>query len=214
MANNNFIHSERSEVTAIGNAIVHVAPDSATIAAVLSQWETESKIAFFGARTKSIAVRDFLKTQNVRGYSNMRISVAREPGPPLGPGRAGNPGYRAKVRFNVKIADLDQLDEVTQALIDAGVEELSVTMYQTSLMNEMRNDAQRQAIAAARERAELYCHEAGVTLGKVLAIDEIIVPPKPAAPPGTPPPPEPDPTDIAVSANVAVTFEIVRDTID
>ena len=87
--------------------------------------------------------------------------------------------------------------------------------YQSSLLPEMRNDARRQAIAAAKEKAELYCQEAGVSVGKVLAIDEVAaIPPGPKPLPQSPAAATADPAEITVAANVTMTFEINREGMD
>jgi hypothetical protein len=39
-------------------------------------------------------------------------------------------------------------------------------------LKELRADARKQAVVAAREKAELYCREAGVAVGKVIAIED------------------------------------------
>ena len=125
--------------------------------------------------------------------------------------RKMTPGYVARIGFNIKLNDLDLVEDVVSGLISAGANELVNIAYQSSLILEARNDARRQAVNAAKEKAILYCQELGVTIGKVLAINEVLTPaaPKPPIVPGIPN--NSDPTDLSVGATVEVTFEIDRD---
>ena len=214
--NNNFIHTERCGITAIGTATVRVAPDSATISAAISYWDTDAKLAFAGAKQRAETVQEFLKAQRIRGSSSMQVALAREFGVASKETRQGVNGFRAKIRFTIKVTDLDRIDELSAGLIEAGVEEISVGNFRSSLLQEMGNDARRQAVACARERAEIYCRETGLSVGKVLSIDEILLPPAPKMP-GAPMPlmfPDRDPADLAITVTIAVLYEIARDTVE
>ncbi len=57
-------------------------------------------------------------------------------------------------------------------LIAAGANELTSVTFETTRLKQIRADARRQAVAAAREKAELYCTEAGVPVGRVIAIED------------------------------------------
>jgi uncharacterized protein YggE len=45
--------------------------------------------------------------------------------------------------------------------------------FQTTKLREHRTEARRQAVNAAREKAEVYCGAAGATLGRVLHIEDV-----------------------------------------
>jgi uncharacterized protein len=207
--NNNFIHSDRCGVTVVGSSVIRVSPDSVSIVAAVSRMEAEPKEAFSNARAAANAVEEFLKSEGIRSFSSSRITLAQEIR--LGHGDMRNPamGYKARIGFNIKLTDLDRVGELVSGLIAAGANELAAVNYQTSLLKETRNDARREAIAAAKEKAELYSHEAALTIGRVLAINEVIM----NAPPPKPPSAATltDPAEISVAANVEMTFEIVRD---
>jgi uncharacterized protein len=213
---NSLVHTDRSGVSAIGNATIRVAPDNLTIVAILSHWDEDAKQAYAGARQKCSVVQDYLTAQKIRGSTSARIALLRGWGGAPAEKRSSVSGISAKARFTIKVSDLDRLDELMTGLIDAGIEEFSVITYQSSLLKEIKNDACRQAIASAREKAELFCRETGLSLGRVLAIEEIVNPPQPKQPqmPALILADERDPAEISVSANVAVLFEIARDPVD
>jgi uncharacterized protein len=214
--NNNFLHTDRCGITVFGSSTVRVSPDSASIIAAVSRSETGPAEAFAAAKAAAAGVQDFLKEQGVRNFSSSRITLAQEyrivnqaekSGPTL--------GYKARIGFNIKVSDLDRVEGLVSGLVAAGANELQAVTYQSSLLPEMRNDARRQAIAAAKEKAELYCQEAGVSVGKVLAIDEVAaIPPGPKPPPQSPAAATVDPAEITVAANVTMTFEINREGMD
>ena len=209
--NNNFLHPDRCGVTVAGVGTVRLFPDSASIAAAVSCSEPEAKDALTNARTTAAQVQAFLKNQGIRSFSASRITLTQEYRPNQGDSRKLVPGYKARIGFNIKLADLDQVDDVVSGLIAAGANELLNIAYQSSVIQEARNDARRQAINAAKDKANLYCQEVGVTAGKVLGINEVFYPaaPKPPIPPGVPN--AADPTELSVGATVEVTFEIIRD---
>jgi uncharacterized protein len=213
--NNNFIHTDRCGVTVIGSSVIRVSPDSASIVAAVSRSETEPKDAFASARTAANAVQEFLKEQGIRSFSSSRITLTQEYRPGQGESRNITLGYKARIGFNIKLSDLDRVEELVSGLIAHGANELVAVSYQTSLLQETRNDARRQAIAAAKEKAELYCHEAGVTIGRVLGINDLLpTPPMPKSPSPAAASTLSDPEEITIAANVEMTFEINRDGLD
>lgn len=151
-----------------------------------------------------------MKQLGIRTFTNTRIAFTQEgrsnPGPSPGEVRTTVTGYRARIGFNIKLNDLDRVDDVVSGLLAAGANELHAVTYQSSVLQEMRKDASRQAVAAAKDKAELYCREVGVSVGRVLSIDELSAAPplpRPGQFPGAPP--LADSSEIMVTVNVAIT---------
>ena len=65
------------------------------------------------------------------------------------------------------------MEEILAGVVDAGANEINGVELQSSRLKELRAEARRRAVAAAREKAEHYCQAAGVTLGSVLHIEDI-----------------------------------------
>src|SRR5260221_5913416 len=81
--------------------------------------------------------------------------------------------YRARVTSRILI---DRLDGVARVLTDAGgagANEVTSVRYLTTHRAELRAKARREAVAAARRKAEVYCEAAGVALGHVLHIEDV-----------------------------------------
>ena len=82
-------------------------------------------------------------------------------------------GYAASVYFNVLLSNLSRIEEVLVGVVNAGANSIHDTSFQTTRLKELRAEARRQAVAAAREKAENYCKAAGVSLGNVLHIEDV-----------------------------------------
>jgi uncharacterized protein YggE len=58
-------------------------------------------------------------------------------------------------------------------LVAAGANEIEGVDFDVTTMGELRDEARRQAVAAARTKAGLYAEAAGARLGPVLHIDDV-----------------------------------------
>lgn len=82
-------------------------------------------------------------------------------------------GYRARVTFRILIARLDGVEKVLTDAVEAGANEVISVKYLTTHLAELRAQARREAVFAARRKAEVYCEAAGVSLGHVLHIEDV-----------------------------------------
>ncbi len=82
-------------------------------------------------------------------------------------------GYQARVGFHVLLRELDRIEGVLACLVDAGASEIVGIDLQTTQIKELRADARRRAIEAAREKALVYCSAARVSLGPPIHIEDV-----------------------------------------
>jgi uncharacterized protein YggE len=82
-------------------------------------------------------------------------------------------GYRCKASFAVEFGNLDDVQPLLVDLVAAGANEIEAVDFDVTTKGELRVEARRQAVAAARRKAELYAEAAGVGLGAVLHIDDV-----------------------------------------
>lgn len=158
-------------VKVFGSAIVRVTPDIASIVIAVSRLEKQPKDAFTNARRGAQAVQAYLQRSGVKDFGSSRITLSQESRYSNGESRFV--GYQAKIGYSIVLRDLDRVEELLTSLIDAGSNELTSVTFQTTRLKEVRADARRRAIAAAREKAELYCAAAGVSVGPILAIEDV-----------------------------------------
>lgn len=71
------------------------------------------------------------------------------------------------------LRQLEKMEDVLAGIVDAGVNEVNGVDFQTTRLKELRAEARRRAVTAAREKAENYCNAAGVNLGKILHIEDV-----------------------------------------
>jgi uncharacterized protein len=157
-------------ITVFGSAVSRVEPDIASLHFAVSRVEKWPKDSFGAVREVAQTVHQYLHDAGIPDIGSSRVTLFEEYR-----GYGGErifEGYRARVIFHVLLHDLDRLEEIIAGVIDVGVNELHGTQYQTSRLKEIRADARRRAISAAREKAELYCSAAGVTLDEVLHIED------------------------------------------
>lgn len=82
-------------------------------------------------------------------------------------------GYQCQASFAVESGNLDDVQQLLVDLVAAGANEIEAVDFDVMAKGEMRADARRQAVAAARRKAELYAEAAGVRLGAVIHIDDV-----------------------------------------
>ena len=82
-------------------------------------------------------------------------------------------GYECQASFAVESTNLDGVQALLIALVAAGANEIEAVDFDVRAKPDLRAEARRQAVAAARRKAELYAEAAGVRVGAVLHIDDI-----------------------------------------
>ena len=158
-------------ISTFGSSIIRVEPDLASLSFTVSRLEQRPKDAFRQAREAAEKVGVYLGQAGIKDIGSSRIALSQSFKYTGGEQRFV--GYTAKVAFNVLLRDLDRIEEILTGVTDAGANEIDAVDYQTSNLKELRAEARRRAVAAAREKAENYCQAAGVTLGPVIHMEDV-----------------------------------------
>jgi uncharacterized protein YggE len=82
-------------------------------------------------------------------------------------------GYAAHVGFEIILRDLDRIEPILVGVVNAGANEIGSVDFQTTKLREYRTEARQHAVQAAQEKARVYCAAAGVTLGRVIHIEDV-----------------------------------------
>jgi uncharacterized protein YggE len=157
-------------VVVFGSATMRVHPDLAVISFSVSQLKQHPKEAFEAVKQAAQKVQNYLATVQIKDAGSSQIFLNEEFRYESGAQKFA--GYRTRVDFRIIIADLTRVEGILSGLIDAGVNKISSVNFQTERLKEVRAEARRQAIHAAREKAEIYCQAAGVQLGEVIHIED------------------------------------------
>lgn len=116
-------------------------------------------------------VRDFLEREGIGDVGASRVSLEEKRKYVNGEHRFA--GYEARVGFHIVLDDPDRVEQTLVGAVDAGVNEITSVSFQTRKLREIRAQARRQAIEAARNKAEICCEAAGVRLGAVVHIEDV-----------------------------------------
>jgi uncharacterized protein len=154
-----------------GSATMRISPNVASLTFSVENVADHPRDAFRITREGAQRVRAYLSEADIAEFGTSHIQLNEAIA--FVDGHNKFLGYRATLGFNVLITALNRLEEILSGLVDAGANRISGVSYQTTELKDIRAEARRRAVKAAREKAELYCDEAGVTLGKVIHLEDI-----------------------------------------
>jgi len=158
-------------INVFGSSLIRVEPDIVSLNFAVSRLQQHPKEAFQEVRIDSQAVRKYLEQAKVGEVGTSRVNISQSFR--LVNGERKFIGYTAKIAFHVLLRQLDKMEDVLSGIIDAGVNEIASVDFQTTRLKELRAEARRRAVDAAREKAENYCGAAGVNLGKIIHIEDV-----------------------------------------
>ncbi len=81
-------------------------------------------------------------------------------------------GYTASNRLTVRFRDIERAGPVIDALVEQGINQINGPTLEVSDREAALDEARRDAMATARQRAELYAEAAGLRVTRILAISE------------------------------------------
>jgi uncharacterized protein YggE len=160
-------------VSAYGAASVKAAPDLVRIRLVVERVEPSPKEAFEAGQANVTGLRNVLRRHDVPdaavSASRLRLSSAWE-----GYGKEREfLGYRCEASFTIESGNLDGLQQLLIDVVDAGVNRVDEVVFDVHGKGELRAQARRKAVDAARAKALLYAEAAGVQLGPVVHIQDV-----------------------------------------
>jgi uncharacterized protein YggE len=83
-------------------------------------------------------------------------------------------GYRVVNQVRLTVREVKRLGEVLDAAIALGANQVHGISFDVTKAESLKDEARKQAIANAKQRAELYATAAGVQLGPVMQIAESV----------------------------------------
>ena len=159
-------------VSAVGSAILNAVPDLARIRVAISQTRPNPGEAFAATRAGVDRVRDVLRRHGVPDTAvftsrlDLRSSWSYD-------NKRRLLGYECTASFVIEIRELDALESVLIDVVEAGANQVDNVEFDVSTKQELQAQARRDAVAAAREKAELYAEAAGARLGPVIHIQDV-----------------------------------------
>jgi len=160
-------------VSAYGAAIVKGVPDLVRARFKVVRLEQTPSLAFAEASKGVHAVREALRRHEIPDSAIERSRLGlRSSWSGFGPDRKFL-GYQCTSSFAVESANLDDVQQLLVDVVAAGANEIDAVEFDVTTKSDLRAQARRDAVAAARSKAELYAEAAGVRLAAVLHIEDV-----------------------------------------
>lgn len=161
-------------VAAYGAASVRALPDLVRVRCKVMRLEQTPSAAFDAASQEAHAVRQALREHGVpdAGVEGSRLDLKTVYAFPGG-GVRTFVGYQCVAAFAVESGNLDDVQPLLVDVVAAGANEIEEVSFDVTAKRDLRAEARRKAVAAARAKAELYAEAAGVRLGAVVHIDDV-----------------------------------------
>lgn len=202
------------QITVNGAAMADAVPDVATVAAGVDTRADTAAAALAGNSETMTAIFAAIEAAGVERRdvqtSQLSLTPVFEPYKEDADRPPAVVAYEATNMVSVKVRAIDGLGGIIDALAKAGANSLQGVSFEVAEPKPYLDKAREEAVADARARAELYARAAGVALGPVVSISEVVDMPGPimmraeaasAAPPiaaGT----------VSLSAQVSVVYAI------
>jgi uncharacterized protein len=166
--------SERpANIVVAGEGTVSVAPDLAEVTAgVTTKAKTAKEAADANSKLMSAVIAAILDA----GIAKKDIQTSQFSVQPVyttqGNTEPKLTGFSASNQVAVTIRQIDKVGEIADRLVSAGATNIGSLTFLHSDTSKLLDQARESAVADARRKAELYARASGVTLGRVVLINE------------------------------------------
>ncbi|GAA4228396.1 SIMPL domain-containing protein [Actinomadura meridiana] len=159
-------------VSAHGTASVRRKPDLVRVRFKVVRLEQTPSRAFEAANDAVQAVRRTLREHGVEDAAVDSSRLGLKSSWSYGTKRKLL-GYECVAAFSVESHALDDVQSLLVDLVAVGAHEIEEVAFDVRGKRELRAEARRRAVTAAREKAELYAEAVGVRLGDVVHIEDV-----------------------------------------
>ncbi|MEX1064059.1 MAG: SIMPL domain-containing protein [Candidatus Paceibacterota bacterium] len=156
-----------------GEGKVLARPDIALVHLAIVTEAVTSKKAQDDNSARSEKVVNFLKEQNVEDKDIKTISYNIYPQYTYP--RFGQPeitGYQVNQTLEVKIRDLDNVSDILDGAVTAGVNQVNSLSFQIDQPEELKKQAREMAIENAKKKADDLKEQLGIKLGRIVNFSE------------------------------------------
>ena len=170
-------------ITVVGSGKVSLVPDVAQVnvgAEAAADTVSEAKAEVDGRMEAIVtALKELGIADEDIQTSHYSIHYEREafypaPMPEGGASREAQGVYRVSNMLRVTVRDLEQVGDLLDAAVEAGANQMYGVTFTVSDDREWESEAREKAMADAKARAEELAGLAGVELGEVLSVSEVV----------------------------------------
>jgi|SRR5690242_13546068 len=163
-------------LSVIGTGEVHVVPDTAIVTVGVA---SDADTASAALRTSSAAISKMLDSIHSSGIDAKDVktsSLSLEPRyyhpRSSGPDRSRVIGYTAINNLTIRVRDLTKLGNLLDSATAAGANRIEGIRFLVAHQQGLLDQARKQAIKNAKDKADLYAREAGFSLGRIQSLTE------------------------------------------
>lgn len=156
-----------------GAASVSASPDLARLRVAVKQTRPKPAEAFDVTRRAVNQVRQALRAHDIPDTAVSASRLDLKSSWDFSGRERTFRGYECTVSFAIELRELDILEAVLVATVDAGANHVDGVEFDVTTKKQLRAEARETAVAAAREKAELYARTSGVRLGPVIHIQDV-----------------------------------------
>jgi uncharacterized protein len=120
-----------------------------------------------GVESKDIKTTNYNLEPKYETYSCPTIYSSVTPCPP-----AEIVGYTITQTVSVKVRDFTKIGKIVSGVVDAGANSVSSLSFDVDDSTALENQAKEEAIAQAREKAELVAKAGGFQIGRLLSLED------------------------------------------
>jgi uncharacterized protein YggE len=152
-----------------GEGKVKIAPDQALISVSIETKGTKAEEVKRENDKKMDAILKFIKKSNIakEDFQTQRISLN-----PNYDYEKKKHNYIATQSVQILLKDLSKYDELTEGLVDEGINRIDNVEFKSSKMKELQSDARKLAIKDAKAKAEDFVSVLGQKVGKAILISD------------------------------------------
>ena len=157
-------------IRVVGSAKVRVAPDTATFVFAVEDKGKDLKSVKHTIDAKAAKLIRLCKRMGVdaKRITSSQLAIR----PQYNYQTRAFLGYEVSRDVTVVLTDLHRYTDLVNGAISSGITTVRSISLDTTKRDELEDEALTSAATAARRKAEILAKSAGVTLGKVVAIDE------------------------------------------
>lgn len=162
-----------SGINVFGSCLIRVEPDYASLRFAVTRLAPEPAGAFEQAKLGARAVRELLSRESVADRDVHAAQISLEQAYDGYNEKRRFVGYRARVGFQVSLHALARFEALLVGIVQAGGDQIESVSFKTSRLRELRDEARKGAVLAARRKAGVYADAAGARVGHVLHIEDV-----------------------------------------
>lgn len=161
------------KIEVYGSHTKYVEADRATLRFTISGQHSDPKAVMSWISKKAETIEEALGAWDIAEVKSSRARLSKRVRKLKDKTAAFQDYYATSIQYWVVTPDVDKVMDIQLRMVELGVTEIDPTVFTNSSLKRHYSEVRRKAIKAARDKAELYCKEAGVRVGPPITIRDI-----------------------------------------